>query len=413
MADKSWAGRIRTLIGVVVFCVLFAEVFLLVASVMSPMVDTLTRAPEDMPSQQIPDDRLGVAGNPEFPFHDARGFRNPEALETADIAAIGDSHTYGTGVRPDEAWPAVLARTMDMPVYSISLGGYGAAHANENLDLALSLKPRVVLFALYFGNDFYEDFRFAAQNGQLPEFASDGERRRIDALELAGTIESEVGFLFGVIIEGTADGPETGGEGDGIFRELARWSRLAGFIHGLQHAFAAQANQPNLLAPDFETAVSSMTERQKQYASPFDDGAWRTVLTAPYRLRVMDDSDLRIEVGLRVTRHMIDRMAERVAVAGSKFGVVLLPTKEFVFGPRVVDRSGHPAFSTLMETEARMHREIGAFLDLEAIPYIDVADALRGADEQPYFVNGDGHPNPLGHVMITAKIASFLERLKD
>jgi len=413
MSAKSWFEGIKSIIGVVAVSVLFAELSLVIASAWSPKVDILTRAPEDVPTAQIPDFRLGVRGNPAFPFHDARGFRNDEALERADIVAIGDSHTYGTNVLPEEAWPAILANGTGETVYNISLGGYGAAHANENLETALSLKPHTIVFALYFGNDFFEDFRFAEKNGELAEFVSDEERNRIDALEKAGRIESEVGFLFGVIVGGAAGGPETDGEGDGLFRELARWSRLAGFVHGLQHAFAAQAGQPNLLAPDFETAVAGMTERQKKYASPFDDGEWRTVLTAPYRFRVMDDSDLRIGVGLRITRHMIRNMAERVAAAGSKFRVVFLPTKEFVFGPRLADRNAHPAFSALMETEARMHREIGAFLDLEGIPYVDVASVLGSAKEQPYFVNGDGHPNPLGHSIIAAEIGGFLERLEN
>lgn len=412
MTAKRWVGRIKTLFGVVFSCLLFAEVFLIAVAAFSPVVDILTRAPEDLPSQEIPDDRLGLTGNPEFGFHDARGFRNPEALEQADIVAIGDSHTYGTGVGRDEAWPLVLGRTTGESVYSISFGGYGAAHANENLDIALSLKPRVVLFALYFGNDFYEDFRFAARNGELPKLTSEDERKRIVALERAGTIEEEVGFLFGVIIEGAGGAPQTG-NGDGVIREIARWSRLAGFAHGLQHAFAGSVIPPVLLSPDFETASSGMSDRQKKYASPFDDGEWRTVLTAPYRLRVLDDSDLRIEVGLRVTRRMIGQMAERVAAAGARFGVVLLPTKEFVFGPRIEDRDGHPGLSGLLETEERMHREIGAFLDLEGIPYVDPTGDLRGAAEQPYFVNGDGHPNPLGQEIIAAQIAGLRERLRN
>lgn len=413
MAAKIWSQRIKSLIGVTVFCALFAEIFLIIASAWSPTVDILTRAPEDLAPAHIPDPRLGLKGNPEFLFHDARGFPNAGALEQADIVAVGDSHTYGTNVRRDQAWPAALAQITGKAVYNMSMGGYGAAHANENLDVALSLKPRTILFGLYFGNDFYEDFRFAKQNGELSEFVSDGERSRIDSLERAGTIESEVGFLFGVVVEGAAGITEAGEDGDGVFRELARWSRLSGLVHRLQHLFAAQAQQPSLLAPRFETAAASMTERQKEYASPFDDGEWRTILTAPYRFRVIDDSDLRIEVGLRVTRHMVRGMAERAAAAGSKFGVVILPTKEFVFGSRAVDRSRHPAFSNLMETEARMHREIGAFLDLDGIPYIDVANVLRGAKKQPYFVNGDGHPNPLGHRIIAAEVAGFVERLQD
>lgn len=411
MGARRMFKLLKIFSGVVVFCLLFAEIALVIASAWSPMVNILTRAPEDAPSQQIPDERLGMRGNPEFLFHDARGFRNAAALERADVVAIGDSQTYGTGVRPDEAWPAVLSRQTGRSVYNMSLGGYGATHANENLGTALSLKPAVVLFALYFGNDFYEDFRFAQRNGELQSLTSDSERERIEDLEQAGTIDSEVGFLFGVIIKGSDGGPAATTGDHGFIRELARWSRLAGFVHSLQHAFRTTETQRNLLAPDFGTAVSSMTERQKSYASPLDDGRWRTVLTAPYRLRVMDDNDLRIAVGLRVTRLMIGRMAERADAAGVKFGVVMLPTKEYVFGPRVTDRSFHPGLASLLKTESRLHREFSEYMDLRDIPYIDMTTALRGAPEQSYFVNGDGHPNPSGHVVIASEVARFIDRL--
>lgn len=412
MISKKWSRRIKTLSSVTVLCILFAEFVLVIASVWSPTVNILTRAPEDLPPANVSDPRLGLKGNPDSPFNDANGYRNAVALEQADIVAVGDSHTYGTSVRSDEAWPSMLAQKTGETVYNISLGGYGAAHSNENLAVALSLKPSVVIFGLYFGNDFYEDFHFAERNGELSEYINADEKERINVLQQAGTIEAEVGFLFSVIIKDAAGGSRTGDGGDGVFRELARWSRLAGFIHHLKLAFSQVSKKPNLLAADFESAANSMTDRQRKYASPFDDGEWRTVLTAPYRFRVLDDSDLRIEVGQRITREMVGRMAKRVEAAGGKFGVVLLPTKEFVFGPRVLDWDGHPSLSALLKTEARMHREISAFLDMNGIPYVDVSDALRAAKAQPYFGNGDGHPNPLGHSIIAVEVAGLLERLR-
>src|SRR5688572_30586092 len=51
----------------------------------------------------VPDERLGHRPNPDKPGHDRKGFRNPEVPAKADIIALGDSQTYGTGVQRDEA----------------------------------------------------------------------------------------------------------------------------------------------------------------------------------------------------------------------------------------------------------------------------------------------------------------------
>src|SRR5881296_449998 len=39
---------------------------------------------------------------------DSWGFRNPAVPETADIVAIGDSHTYGNTATMNDSWPSVL-----------------------------------------------------------------------------------------------------------------------------------------------------------------------------------------------------------------------------------------------------------------------------------------------------------------
>ena len=45
--------------------------------------------------------------------HDNWGFRNAKVPETAEIVALGDSHTYGNTARMNEAWPKVLAPPND------------------------------------------------------------------------------------------------------------------------------------------------------------------------------------------------------------------------------------------------------------------------------------------------------------
>lgn len=65
--------------------------------------------------------RLGLTGRPEHPDHDARGFRNREALDRARVVVLGDSQTYGTGVSREAAWPARLNELVTGDVYSMAL----------------------------------------------------------------------------------------------------------------------------------------------------------------------------------------------------------------------------------------------------------------------------------------------------
>ena len=51
--------------------------------------------------------------------HDAWGFRNKKVPETAEIVALGDSHTYGNCAKRNEAWPAVLQRLTGQQVYNL------------------------------------------------------------------------------------------------------------------------------------------------------------------------------------------------------------------------------------------------------------------------------------------------------
>ena len=132
----------------------------------------------------------------EWREHDARGFRNPSALNSVKIVAMGDSHTYGRSVSSAEAWPSIVSTQLGTDVYNMGFGGYGPARNNDNLSIAIELKPRWIIFGLYFGNDFYDDFEFAQKNSRLSEYAPDDVVREISELENHGTIAEEVSFLF-------------------------------------------------------------------------------------------------------------------------------------------------------------------------------------------------------------------------
>ena len=72
-----------------------------------------------------PDAILLHRPNPGVGEWDARGFRNKEAMDQADIVTLGDSLTEGFNAKMDDAWPQALGEFSSQKVYNMGVGGYG------------------------------------------------------------------------------------------------------------------------------------------------------------------------------------------------------------------------------------------------------------------------------------------------
>jgi hypothetical protein len=64
---------------------------------------------------------------------------------------------------------------------------------------------------------------------------------------------------------------------------------------------------------------------------------------------------------------------------------------------------------SLVSTEARLRGELALALDSAGVAYIDVLGPLRQASEQPYFENADTHFNGVGHRVIAAAVAKWID----
>jgi hypothetical protein len=87
------------------------------------------------------------------------GFRNAKVPETAEIVALGDSHSYGNTAKLNEAWPKVLARLTGKNVYNLAMSGCGPNQYYYLLQTkAFGLKPAMIICGLYMG-DFNGAYR--------------------------------------------------------------------------------------------------------------------------------------------------------------------------------------------------------------------------------------------------------------
>ncbi len=108
-----------------------------------------------------------VAAN--APGYDARGWRNVQALDRAEIVVLGDSQTWGINALIHETWTAQLGTLSGQAVYNMALPGYGMAEYALLLDDALTLQPESILLGVYTGNDLTDAYLAVYERGAFPD----------------------------------------------------------------------------------------------------------------------------------------------------------------------------------------------------------------------------------------------------
>jgi len=392
-----------------VLTVTVSEILLHVAARMFPQVEAVLCNPQNCDRshleppksrselRELPDAELGMRGNPNFPEHDANGFRNAVIPDRADVVAIGDSQTYGFSVAPDQAWPRVLEKLTSCRVYSMAVGGYGPLQYAVLAQRALRFKPRLMLIGIYFGNDFYDNWKMFLRNPnkypvpkKLLNSALESEQHNPlardveDFFRMAGTISP--------VDAHRAWSPR-------IF--LAQNSSLWGFARAVKdQLFPPQT----VLSHEFWTAVTALTPKQLENASIFNGTDWRTILTSRYREAVENIDDPRIKVGVWLTQWAMENIVELANQQDIAVIFILLPTKESVFVDKVNDANGHKYLKKLTTEEDWIRQSLIQYMEKNTFVYINMAPSLRAMVQQPYFENADGHPNVFGQEKIARKL---------
>ena len=378
-SKRSAAARLRAagvnlavLLTAAVFALAAGETGLRIAGVHVPSVDGRER--------WIADARLRYRGDPAFPEHDSRGFRNPDAFERADVVLLGDSMTYGTRVPPDDTWARVLAAETGLTVYNMAFPGWGPLQGAFVLPDALALKPKLVIYGFFIGNDVLNSLEIS-----VPDAAGGG-------------VPLDARFL--PCAEYRPRRPA------GVRAFVSSHSRIYGLI---RNSYRTVVPYPDSYPDDAAGARRLAAESDPREGVTFFDGAqWRTAFTAPYRLCAMDDSNPRIRVGVEIAKSTLLAMGRDMDDAGSAFAVVLLPTKESVFAPRVPDLGAHAGLAGLVAAESRLRDDLTAVLGAAGVPVLDLLPSLRDAPEQPFPAGTGRHPNVTGSRVIGLEVARFV-----
>ena len=394
-----------------------------VANLLEPPHSVPTKPTDD--SSIVEDAVLEHRPRPDYRDHDARGFRNPKALNQAEIVCLGDSQTYGAGVERDEAGPHQLAKISNRSVYSLSYGGWGPTHSQALLPEALELQPKLIIEAIYSGNDLWDCYSMVYERRQSlshlidePELQTQIEvanQRR----SLQETITEQYRFYLGDFGPPSEEmtplvEPEVVQNSSGLRSWLSRNSRIYGVGRAVKQRFSSARNARyeliNYMTTDDWDLLQTKTESSGGHWEAFESGSIRTIFVPNYRFLGLNLDDPRIRAGLQIATGAILEMDRQLQKTEIQFLVILIPTKELVFAE--IYSMPSSAFSNLVEEEMKMWQITRRTLDTAGVPYLDLLPALRDAlDEgrQPYKINTDGHPNAVGHRVISEQVDAWID----
>ena len=391
----------------IVIAIIVIDIGLNVAAKLVPRIAEVTSIVE----AKIPDDRLGTRPNPAYPGHDANGFRNDSVPTDASILALGDSHTYGSGVLANEAWPQVLGQLSGQTTYNMGLGGYGPLHSRLLWDEGMSVQPEVVIFGLYAGNDLYDSYSLVYHKNKAVEFkTTDAEiLNTIARDEQVQPIGEYVGRMYrrgrvrSAEYRSTKAWLETNSM---VYRVLARFQFE---LKQIRKRIKAEEKQHD---PERDWAkAQAFAKKFSAYAQEFSDGTLRTIFTSEYRLAALNQEDSRIIEGRRMSFEAIKQMAELARDDGIRFIVLFIPTKEMVFAEKAKDLSSD-SYQSLVSNETIFWQITRQFLADQDIEYIDGLLPLRRPLDngiQTYKVSRNGHPNPAGQKALAEAVFGYLE----
>ena len=395
--------RVRLFVIVVLFVAISLELLLQVLSFI-PQIEAVLGDHRIEPT--VEDAGLGFRRNPALPDYDERGYRNPSVPETTDVITLGDSQTEGCAVSREHAWPTVLGQMLDRPLYNMASGGYDPSQYAVQIDEALQFKPKVVVVAVYAGNDLvtmwqsvWRANRAAFLRTPLTEDpAADAESVKADRIEVVVTRKlRHRGFWHG-LGEFIKSNSKIYGLGRAVDRGLLQ--RRQGDMPNQR--WSDMMEVANRVGPDVMMPVEV-------------EGSGRTMLLPSYRLVGVDPADPRVPESIRLImaslRHIRDRIGQT-----ARMQVVLIPTKETVLAPWVQNPESHPVYQQVLAGEAAAMSEIRAQLEADEIPAVSVLDALRAAvtaGNFPYRNNDDGHPNKHGNRAMAEAVRPVIQALLE
>ena len=342
--------------------------------------------------EMVQDDVLGAVPSATAKAgFDAWGFRNREVPKTADIVAVGDSHTFGNTAKMDESWPYVLGHLSGRYVYNMGMGGYGP---NQYFYLsnskALGLKPNVIVWGLYMGDDFQNAYaityglNYWAKLRQLPNRNVDADiwdppAPKLTLLKKVRVWLSSHSVIYQIVFHASPGGRL---QNEAIIKNAAQ-------------IYLGEATSLNIPAKNILESF-----RPKSMLSRLDQ----------------DNPDIR--EGMRITFELIKEMNETCQQNHIRFVVVVIPIKEEVFSDYLEHDPNLPlndVVDKLLPNDRLARQKTFEFLTESNIPYVDPLPALKASMGNELYARSatDMHPGKNGYRVIAEAVVEASKRAPE
>lgn len=290
--------------------------------------------------------------------YDRRGYRNSTDLDQASVVLLGDSFVEGWFVNEPETVAKLLETELKRPVANLGVAGYGTKQELLVLQReGLRLRPTLIAWFFFEGNDLYEDFRF---------------ERTLRSLAM----DQAADFIPGQPVIQERSWPERSWTGN-LLRLLRAWS----------HPYF-----PNQ-APYFGQLSGPGLGRTPIYFAPYASVPWSDWHAERWR-----QTQICLADGARYCREK-----------GVRLLVCYVPTKFRVCRPFVEIAAQSPCAKWTLWT---LPEEFAAFCIAAGIPCLDLTGPLRESVRtggMPYPPQ-DSHWGPEGHRLVARVLRDEIRR---
>ena len=331
---------------------------------------------------------LLYTADPAFPEIDPNGFRNPAPLRARyDVVAIGDSHTYGSNASSSETWPARFAQSTGLATYNMGMGGYSIYQYDVLFDMAVALRPRWILLALYPANDWMPDCALL----RLPAWSNRATREGLEPP--CDPTADAVPAAMRPSLRSFAARTAVGSAVRTLLLEPLRFVWLPRL--GVRAAAGPELVVFPVGGREFTFGMSRLLNHSRG-----------TDLASP-----------RIAAAYEDGRRLLRRWRDGARTEGIAFAVAIIPSKEVVLRSWATDY-GHAVpeeLDRLTQNELAATRVLLGDLQEMRIPAVDALPFVAArfeqtvrAGEDMYPPGLDGHPYPSGYGAYAAAIVSLI-----
>lgn len=374
---------------------------LLVAEGALRLVEKIQLGDRAIENKLIKDPVLGLKLAPYAQGHDANGFRNDAVSPNVDIVTLGDSQTWGVNAERQDAWPQQLSRISGHSVYNMGLGGFGPVQYHVLASQAFSLSPRLIIVAVYLGNDVYDAYTMAYQH--------ENYRNLRDTKAPSDLAEDTIGPRAGSLWNQEKQFHYNFGRGT-----VAGWSFWFREHLAVGRLLNRTGLWPGSADVDYEIDRRWALD-QPNHGAVCEDAGIQTVFTTAYRLVGLDLNEPRIAEGLRITKNLLSDMQRQAEVNKVGLLVLLIPTKESAYAAVMSGKVGpDPTYDKLIEMEGRVRTQIEDECRTQNIDYLDALPYLSealGRGERVYPSTTESHPNARGYFVIASAVNNTLGKL--